>query len=30
MTTAITLIAAGCFVEAYINPRILKLVLRLF
>lgn len=30
MTASITLIAAGCFVEAYINPRILKLVLVLF
>jgi len=30
MIFSIMLIAAGCFVEAYINPRILKFVLRLF
>ena len=30
MTASFTLIAAGCFVEAYINPRILKLILGLF
>lgn len=30
MLSCIVLIAAGCFIEAYINPKILKLVLRLF
>ncbi len=30
MIFSIMLIAAGCFVEAYINPRILKFILRLF
>lgn len=30
MTGSVALIAAGCFVEAYINPMILKFVLRLF
>lgn len=28
--TYVMLIMAGCFVEAYINPRILKVILRLF
>lgn len=30
MTASILFIAAGCFIEAYINPGILKLILRLF
>lgn len=30
MATSVLLIAAGCFVEAYINPGILKMILRLF
>lgn len=30
MTASIAMIVAGCFVEAYINPMILKFVLRLF
>lgn len=30
MITDVMIIAAGCFVEAYINPRILKMILRLF
>lgn len=30
MMFSIALIAAGCFVEAYINPKILKFILRLF
>lgn len=30
MTTGVVLIAVGCFVEAYINPGILKLILGLF
>lgn len=30
MTTGLALIAAGCFVEAYINPRLLKWILQLF
>lgn len=30
MTVSIVLIVAGCFVEAYINPKILKLILQLF
>ena len=30
MITCVMLIAAGCLVEAYINPRILKMILQLF
>ena len=30
MTVNIMLIVAGCFIEAYINPKILKLILRVF
>lgn len=30
MATSVMLIAAGCFVEAYINPKILKMILQLF
>ena len=30
MITSVMIIAAGCFAEAYINPRILKLILQLF
>lgn len=30
MITCVIVIAAGCFVEAYINPHILKVILRLF
>lgn len=30
LAVGIMLIAAGCFVEAYINPKILKLILRFF
>lgn len=30
MTSAVVLIAAGCFAEAYINPGILKMILQLF
>lgn len=30
MITCVMIIAAGCFLEAYINPRILKAILQLF
>lgn len=30
MIVSVALIVAGCFVEAYINPKILKFILRLF
>lgn len=30
MITCVMIIAAGCLVEAYINPRILKMILQLF
>ena len=30
MITNVAIIAAGCFLEAYLNPKILKLVLQLF
>lgn len=30
MITNVAIIAAGCFLEAYLNPKVLKLVLRLF
>lgn len=30
MITCVMFIAAGCFLEAYVNPRILKMILQLF